>query len=110
MSTFTKSIKINGAVHSTGNYTIGTHGVYSAPASGYAIVQLATPNTVGTFKLKINSAYITTTSMQTVGLQKNTTGTIDQAPTIYIGPSQTLYFEVVSGSVQLDVSGVEFVS
>lgn len=111
MSTFTKSIKVNGAVDIAVTKTTGTHTLYTAPSTGYALVQVSTPNTSGTLiEIKIGSAVHGTNISAKLGLYKGTgTDLFVYPPEFYVGPGKSLIVSVY-GSIDFHVSGVEFTS
>ncbi len=109
------SIKVNGAVSATSTSTGAT--LYTAPANGYAIVQISAVSVAGgalTFSIasrELVKAQTDGSGGTYFGGQYNNSGTgVDSCLTnIFIGPSQALSFTAISSST-VNVTGVEFIN
>lgn len=84
------SIKVNGAVSAS---TTSTGTLYTAPSSGYAIVNLYSSNSA---TVQVGSRTVTTSGTGSGGF------------VCYIGPSQAISVSVNSSSATVSISGVEF--
>jgi hypothetical protein len=100
MATYSSSVtlKVNGAVdyYHSGGSVVGQVTVYTAPATGYAVVNLYTTAATGTTSWYINGNIIAATTAMLP----------DQ---IYLGPSQVLQYSA-SGSHVVHATGVSFVN
>jgi hypothetical protein len=111
------SIKVNGAVNAIGSVGVNTTGAvfYTAPAGGYAIINVTTTIVGGGNALDVlvggRLVYRTSggaiTAPFTTNTATNSAGTI----TVYVGPSQGVQLKsgsLTSGSAE--ISGVEFIN
>ncbi len=102
MATLTPSLKVTGAIAVSNGTSAAT--VYTAPATGYAIIQITT-----------NSTNLVTINIAGVQATKITTQTPTssyspvQSQLVYVGPSQALSFTGAGGgSDRVNFTGVEF--
>jgi len=102
-------MKINAAVANSRSSN-GT--LYTAPANGYAILNLAA--NAGTLGCDITVASILVYSFNATGTtgapQSGASGGQVGSVTIYVGPSQVVSVVNYSGTRAIGVSGVEFVN
>lgn len=89
------TLKVNAAVSNSSSVNGTT--LYTAPANGYAVVNLTLSATAGTTTAAVGTRTV---------LAVTATGTVYQQ--IFIGPSQALVITLTTGSGQ--VSGVEFIN
>lgn len=92
------TLKVNGAVSATMS---GSGTLYTAPASGYSVIQLGTTS---------NSVWTITIGSRNVAIGYSTNGSGSAVRTFYVGPSQAVAATLTSGSGALEASGVEFVN
>ena len=107
MATYSSNttLKMNAAVGGSAAVSgVGTSGViYTAPATGYAIIQLATGN-AGSFTWYANISGRPASGVQTVSAPTQAT--------IYLGPSATLTVTVTAFTTAGNIyfTGVDFVN
>jgi hypothetical protein len=89
------TIKVNAAISNASSVSGTT--LYTAPANGYAIVNLTLSASAGTTSATVGNRTVFQVAATATGYQQ-----------IFIGPSQALQISLATGSGQ--VSGVEFVN
>lgn len=109
------SIKVNGAVNATasGSGSGETDTIYTAPSSGYAIVQITTNRSgSGNIEYDISGSPLVKASKTNFAGQSSD-GSLDPAvlTNVFIGPSQSLRVTWTGGSAgSVYVTGVEFIN
>ena len=107
MATVSGGIKINGAVSASGTANNSTSAAfYTAPATGYAIVNVSYTNTgSGAIQVLVAGRKVL---FPTSG---NISGPQNSAFNIYVGPSQAVTcFAAVSTTITVEITGVEFIN
>lgn len=116
MATVSGGIKINNAVNAQVTVSSGaTANVYTAPANGYAIVQIyAFDSLNGYATIKVSGKPVYFINGRPPGAPNYSVSAPDYTGTgtiiVYVGPSQTLSVQEGSGfhAVTVYVTGVEF--
>lgn len=113
------TLRVNGAVSATTTSNLASGGnvtIYTAPANGYAIVQLSfnggTTWTGATIQVG-GQDIIFLDSSASIQPIIGTTNRVTPLGAVFIGPSQSLVLTRTgagSGSITIDVSGVEFIN
>lgn len=115
MATIIQSIKVSAAVgNAITRVSPGTSALYTAPANGYAIVQLYF-SSAGAADTSIYIDGFTIARFDAVATRPGDNGIANGVPELlgpfYVGPNQVLEFQTRSAvSVDVEVSGVEFVN
>jgi hypothetical protein len=119
-----QSIKVNGAVSASVSSGAGTTApIYTAPANGYAMVNVSMYVTVSGASAGINYVVVGGRRVMTMFVPASLAGVttpsydltstrlVQASPgTIFVGPGQELRGIVSIGTIVFDVSGVEFVN
>jgi len=113
MATVAGGYKINGAVNGSTNIGNGSYTLYTAPADGYAIVQLSALVTTAAYSpanwyVAVSAGYIVLPTSLAAASTSNT-----NYFGIYVGPSQSVvlnisYSGLAAPSTGFYLTGVEF--
>lgn len=100
--TVIQSIKVNALVAATGAAASGT--LYTAPASGYAVIQVNATLSGGTTEITLSVGGALVLDATSSTLNAVNTG-------IHVGPNQAVtYTRVGGGTGSVKISGVEFIN
>lgn len=106
----TYAIQVNGAVINTVTANNNTQVLYTAPAGGYAIVNVSVSQAVVAGTIRIAATQMIAFGAGNV-FPVFGTANVASTCTLYVGPSQALSVTAAGvGNVIASVSGVEFIS